>query len=399
LTFISLLIQKRSPKVLAREALNTVAMYASSRVRAAPRAPCFCRATTLLALLISCALALVALGNWSVWQRRACDERVAAAERAAAQGALAMVGRPGAQGADADADEIRRLRAQVAYLTSDTGGARERVVHAPPEGGAAQAAAPAPPAVRRAPLAPPRRDAGEPAAPAARGAVEPAPAAPSSARAVVIFCYNRPDYLRRTLRTLLARLPAYNRPHVYVSQDGEDAGVTAAVAEAGAEWRAAAPDVPFTHWRHSNKAGSLRGSNIPGWATSYYALAQHFGWALSRLFGERQHPSVIILEDDLEVAVDFFDYMSAMEPLLDADSTLLGVSAYNDLGQPHLVLDARAVYRSDFFPGLGWMLSAHGWEELGPKWPDGFWDDWLREPPQRKGRHFLRPEVRRAGAG
>lgn len=22
------------------------------------------------------------------------------------------------------------------------------------------------------------------------------------------------------------------------------------------------------------------------------------------------------------------------------------------------------------------------WEELGPKWPEAFWDDWLREPPQ-----------------
>lgn len=35
------------------------------------------------------------------------------------------------------------------------------------------------------------------------------------------------------------------------------------------------------------------------------------------------------------------------------------------------------------------------WEELGPKWPDSFWDDWLREPPQRKGRAVLRPQISR----
>lgn len=33
------------------------------------------------------------------------------------------------------------------------------------------------------------------------------------------------------------------------------------------------------------------------------------------------------------------------------------------------------------------------WDELEPKWPKAYWDDWLREPPHRKGRHTIRPEV------
>jgi alpha-1,3-mannosyl-glycoprotein beta-1,2-N-acetylglucosaminyltransferase len=41
------------------------------------------------------------------------------------------------------------------------------------------------------------------------------------------------------------------------------------------------------------------------------------------------------------------------------------------------------------------MMTKHVWEELGPKWPSAFWDDWLREPPNRKARHFIRPEVSR----
>jgi len=43
----------------------------------------------------------------------------------------------------------------------------------------------------------------------------------------------------------------------------------------------------------------------------------------------------------------------------------------------------------------GWMISQRIWEELTPKWPDIFWDDWLREPEQRLGRQILRPEVSR----
>ena len=41
------------------------------------------------------------------------------------------------------------------------------------------------------------------------------------------------------------------------------------------------------------------------------------------------------------------------------------------------------------------MLTKKIWEELGPKWPSAYWDDWLREPQQRRGRHIIRPEISR----
>jgi hypothetical protein len=59
--------------------------------RSTPARPCFCRASTLLLCIFFPLLGLFALGNLSVWQRRACDERVAAAERAAAEGASQWV--------------------------------------------------------------------------------------------------------------------------------------------------------------------------------------------------------------------------------------------------------------------------------------------------------------------
>jgi len=35
------------------------------------------------------------------------------------------------------------------------------------------------------------------------------------------------------------------------------------------------------------------------------------------------------------------------------------------------------------------------WEEFGPKWPKSFWDDWVREPPQRLERDCIHPEISR----
>jgi alpha-1,3-mannosyl-glycoprotein beta-1,2-N-acetylglucosaminyltransferase len=355
-------------------------------------------ATLLLGVSI-CAVGLLGLGHWAVWTRRACDLRVAAAASAAGA-ADRIIGSGGTVVAPVAGDvaaldaEVRRLKAQVAYLTGDANGARSgaesagggRVFHAPPGGGDV--------VVRKEkgddPLAPPQS--GGNAVSAKAQALESAPKLAVGARALLVICYNRPDYLRRTLDAVRTRLPAHNRPHIFISQDGSDAGVSSVISDASAAFARDAPDVPVTTLRHPN--GNLRGRDIPSWATSYYALAQHFGWALTKIF-DLGYARAIILEDDIEIAIDFFDFLTAMEPIADSDPRVLAVSAYNDLGQPNLVSDARQVYRSDFFPGLGWMIGRHAWEELGPKWPDGFWDDWLREPAQRKGRHFLRPEVSR----
>ena len=53
------------------------------------------------------------------------------------------------------------------------------------------------------------------------------------------------------------------------------------------------------------------------------------------------------------------------------------------------------LYRTDFFPGLGWMMTKEVWNEIGPKWPKSYWDDWMRAPEQRRGRACIRPEISR----
>ena len=194
--------------------------------------------------------------------------------------------------------------------------------------------------------------------------MEAAPATAGAARAVLVICYNRPEYLARTLSSVLAALPARARPWVYVSQDGAVPEVTAVIDAARSAFASAAPDVPFVHLQHAQSAANAARGAMAG----YYALAQHFGWALRDVFG-RGHPRAILIEDDLALAPDFFEYFEAVAPLLDEPgSDLLGASAWSDLGQPAFVDAAApaAVFRSDFFGGLGWMLTAAVWAELAP---------------------------------
>ncbi|KAG7501366.1 hypothetical protein JOB18_047620 [Solea senegalensis] len=129
----------------------------------------------------------------------------------------------------------------------------------------------------------------------------------------------------------------------------------------------------------------------------YYKISRHYRWALNQVFNTFSHSAVVIVEDDLEVAPDFFEYFRALYPVLRADPTLWCVSAWNDNGRDALVDPAKAelLHRTDFFPGLGWMLLKEMWDELEPKWPLAFWDDWMRQPEQRRERSCIRPEISR----
>ncbi|KAM7421408.1 hypothetical protein PAMA_015506 [Pampus argenteus] len=129
----------------------------------------------------------------------------------------------------------------------------------------------------------------------------------------------------------------------------------------------------------------------------YYKISRHYHWALNQVFKTLSHTSVVIVEDDLEVAPDFFEYFTASLPLLKSDPSLWCVSAWNDNGKDGYVDPGKAnlLYRTDFFPGLGWMLLKEVWDELEPKWPASFWDDWMRQPEQRRNRACIRPEISR----
>lgn len=129
----------------------------------------------------------------------------------------------------------------------------------------------------------------------------------------------------------------------------------------------------------------------------YFKIARHYGWALNYVFFQLRYDTVIIVEDDLDIAPDFFEYFLGTYPLLISDNSLWCVSAWNDNGKAGLVDEKAAdvLYRTDFFPGLGWMLTRQLWAELSPKWPKAYWDDWIRQPEQRRNRACIRPEISR----
>jgi alpha-1,3-mannosyl-glycoprotein beta-1,2-N-acetylglucosaminyltransferase len=242
---------------------------------------------------------------------------------------------------------------------------------------------------------------------AARTTVDP-PSLTSSTRGLVphaspllIFTCKRDNYLRETLMDVLSYVPddcSMGCP-VIVSQDGKSNEVSNVIAEFTETFRLQKPNVPFFHILH--KSALRKGSN-----NSYQALAQHYGWALQEVLRDKNNNGplpltvppqrVIILEEDIHISPDFFNYFQAMAPLLDADTNLLAVSAFNDNGMVGTVQDVTRVLRSDFFPGLGWMMTAKLYmNELKQRWPTGYWDDWLRDPKQRQNRHIIRPEVSR----
>ncbi|EFO19522.2 hypothetical protein LOAG_08970 [Loa loa] len=130
----------------------------------------------------------------------------------------------------------------------------------------------------------------------------------------------------------------------------------------------------------------------------YYRIARHYYFALDYVFTILGYQSAIITEDDLLLAPDFLEYMLANRKLLFEDPTIWCISAWNDNGKKELIVeDNSLLHRTDFFPGLGWMLTSQLWEELKVKWPKTFWDDWMRDPAQRQGRACIRPEISRTG--
>jgi alpha-1,3-mannosyl-glycoprotein beta-1,2-N-acetylglucosaminyltransferase len=225
---------------------------------------------------------------------------------------------------------------------------------------------------------------------------------------LLIFTCNRPQYLTETLDHIYDSLKDCTLVGcpIIISEDGDHDNIEAVVQTYHSKF--ALRGVPVIHIHHPQitapHSGHLRQPD-PNFA--YKALAQHYGWALGQVFdGNVFHPHdgsseqflpqrVIILEEDIKVAPDFFSYMAATAPLLDHDPTLYAVSAFNDNG--HLVKDdSTRLLRSDFFPGLGWMMTRSLWmNEFQTKWPSGFWDDWIRDPQQRKKRQVIRPEVSR----
>lgn len=212
------------------------------------------------------------------------------------------------------------------------------------------------------------------------------PHASSLVAPVVIVAHDRVHYLAKCLMTVLRYWSedAANaqRFPLFVSVDG---GHPTTSLFAGALQHAA--NIQVIH----NARDPERCK--PG--EGYCNLSLHYQMLLQLFFQCHNAPRLLFLEEDLEIAPDFFSYFKALAPLLDEDPSLWCISAWNDLGQQGRASNTTALMRTDILPGLGWMLTAKVGNELWPQWPNMYWDDWLREPHIRRGRQCVFPEVSR----
>jgi len=229
---------------------------------------------------------------------------------------------------------------------------------------------------------------------------------------ILVLTYNRLEYLSATLETIALRLSQWLATQstppsltcnfsLWISQDGTDFDqITSYIDRLERD-----PDAWWGgRFRNTKRALPAKLSKGPG--PAYYYIASHYKFALSSLFASLPDAqAVLIVEEDMLLAHDALSFFCAgARELVRSQSTatdphrppLYAVSGWNDNANPPTARPRPdELTRSDFFPGLGWVLSRPLWDELAPKWPVAFWDDWMREPAQRAGRHSIYPSVSR----
>jgi len=201
---------------------------------------------------------------------------------------------------------------------------------------------------------------------------------------LVVVAHNRPDDLTRCLNALLA-------------QDGLDTfSLALSLDEPSAFSRMQAVVTRLAGSRHIDIWKKTKAS--ASGASAAIKIAAHFGFALTQAFDVNGFEYAAFVEGDLEVSPDFVWYFRLAAPLLEADPSLFCVSAFHDNGFKGLARDERRLFRTDYFPGLGWMIRKDTWDLLRDKWPlkpTTGWDHWMRHGAGLEGRECIAPEVPR----
>uniref|UniRef100_A0A0M3IDU4 Alpha-1,3-mannosyl-glycoprotein 2-beta-N-acetylglucosaminyltransferase n=1 Tax=Ascaris lumbricoides TaxID=6252 RepID=A0A0M3IDU4_ASCLU len=125
-------------------------------------------------------------------------------------------------------------------------------------------------------------------------------------------------------------------------------------------------------------------------------ISAQYKYALSIVFDVFAYDYAVFIEENSLISDDFFEYFLAGERLLSQDTSIFCISAWNDNGIPSLIeRNNSLLWRSDFFSGVGWMISSSTWSDLSNQWVELFWDEWLRMKMYDQGKVCIRPEISR----
>ncbi|CAI9736532.1 protein O-linked-mannose beta-1,2-N-acetylglucosaminyltransferase 1-like [Octopus vulgaris] len=194
---------------------------------------------------------------------------------------------------------------------------------------------------------------------------------------VAVIASDRPHYLYRMLQSILST-PGANPDMITVFIDGY-----------------------YEEPLEVTKLFGLIGVQHTPLGVKNARISQHYKASLTATFNRYKDAEfAIIVEEDLDISPDFFNYFSQTMHLLDEDPSIYCVSAWNDQGYEHSCKDPSLLYRIETMPGLGWMLKRKLYkEELEAQWPtpekQWDWDMWMRANFIRKDRECIIPDISR----
>jgi len=219
--------------------------------------------------------------------------------------------------------------------------------------------------------------------------------------AIVILAHNRAESLKACLDSLLS-LVDVGLFNLYVSLDDVasrkqmEAVVQDASRRTGATikiWEVD-PVVP-NPTKHNHE-------QIKWFAMNAGKIAHHYWVAFERTFMEHNYEHAVFVEEDLVFSPDFLALFRSTKQLLDIDPTLWCVSSWNDAGMAVLSPDSCRLFRTSYFPGLGFLLTRNAWLRLRTLWPTTptmGWDYWMRMAFQREEKECVMPEMPRSHHG
>ncbi|KAL3905607.1 MAG: hypothetical protein SGPRY_010856, partial [Prymnesium sp.] len=202
--------------------------------------------------------------------------------------------------------------------------------------------------------------------------------------ALVVVTHARADMVTRAL-SQLSTMALRDRFTVYVADDAGAAAVREAASMYGFVKEVLVHPTPTP--------------SLPFHFSGLWRISEHFRTSLDAVISQRGHSHALMVEDDLLLSPDFLLLFWQSAWLLHQDPSLWCVSAWNDQGFPHTSTDPRELMRTDFFPGLGWMIQASTWKELSAVWPAApttGWDHWMRLSSTSKGRECVVPRINRS---